>query len=142
MNEDRKRILSMLAAGKLTADEAERLLDAMGTRPGADVTTLSPPSRNNAPKYFRVEVNADEDESGPTTVNVRIPIALLRAGVRLSALIPPQARDEVNTALSKQGIPFDISQIKPENLDDLIEHLSDFSVDVNSEKAKVRVYCE
>ena len=30
MNEDRKRVLSMLADGKITAEEAERLLDAMG----------------------------------------------------------------------------------------------------------------
>jgi hypothetical protein len=138
MNEDRKRVLAMLAAGKITADEAERLLDAM-SRNNGNVTTMSPPRSNGSPKYFRVEVNALDDA---TTVNVRIPIALLRAGVRLSALIPPRARDEVNEALAREGIPFDISQIKPENLDELIDHLSDFSVDVDSGDAKVRVYCE
>ena len=96
---------------------------------------------NGSPKYFRVEVNANEPD-GPTKVNVRIPMQLLRAGVRLSALIPPRARDEVNAAMSRQGIPFDINQLKPENLDDLIEHLADFAVDVDSGDAKVRVYCE
>lgn len=140
MNEDRKRVLAMLAAGKITADEAERLLDAM-SRGNGDVATMSPPRSNAAPKYFRVEVNAFDDDE-PTTVNVRIPVALLRAGVRLSALIPPKARDEVNQALTREGIPFDINTIKPENLDELIDHLSDFSVDVDSGEAKVRVYCE
>jgi hypothetical protein len=140
MSDHRRRILDMLASGKITADEADRLLDAM-SQP-ADVATLAPPRSGRAPKYFRVEVDANDTNDGPAKVNVRIPMALLRAGVRLSALIPPQARDEVNQALSRQGIPFDISQIKPENPDDLIEHLSDFSVDVDADRAKVRVYCE
>ncbi len=35
MSEDRSRILNMLAEGKITAEEAERLLDALDTRAGA-----------------------------------------------------------------------------------------------------------
>src|SRR5262249_28501202 len=130
MNDDRKRILNMLADGKLTADEAEKLLDAM-SRGQNGVTTLDPP-RTNRPKYFRVEVQADEGNGHPTRVNVRIPIQLLRAGVRLSALIPPKAREEVNAALAREGVPFDINQIKPENLDELIDHLSEFTADVDA----------
>ena len=69
-------------------------------------------------------------------------MALLRAGVRLTSLIPPAARDQVNAELAKNGVPFDIGQLKPENLEDLIAHLDDFSVDVDAQDAKVRVYCE
>ena len=141
MNEDRKRILAMLADRKITADEAERLLDAMGRDPAPQPGSTMTTAPNGSPKYFRVEVNANEPD-GPTKVNVRIPMQLLRAGVRLSALIPPKARDEVNAAMAREGIPFDINQLKPENLDDLIEHLADFTVDVDSGDAKVRVYCE
>ena len=141
MNEDRKRVLAMLADGKITADEAERLLDAMSQTPTQRLSSAPAASSNGAPKYFRVEVNANEPD-GPTKVNVRVPMQLLRAGVRLSALIPPRARDEVNAAMAREGIPFDINQLKPENLDDLIEHLGDFNVDVDSGDAKVRVYCE
>jgi hypothetical protein len=140
MNEDRKRILTLLGEGKITADEAERLLDAIGRRP--EVTSGPVTGSNRAPKYFRVEVDANEPGDGRAKVNVRIPMQLLRAGVRLSALIPSRARDEVNTAMARQGIPFDINQIKPENLEELIEHLGDFRVDVDDEHAKVRVYCE
>jgi hypothetical protein len=143
MNEDRKRILGMLADGKITAEEAERLLDAMARPAAPQLGSSLAPKTNGAPKYFRVEVNAqDPGEAVPTKVNVRIPMQLLRAGVRLSALIPPRARDEVNAAMAREGIPFDINQLKPENLDDLIEHLGDFNVDVDSGDAKVRVYCE
>jgi hypothetical protein len=138
MNEDRKRILAMLAEGKITADEAERLLDALGRGPSASAA----PRSNGAPKYFRVEVDAIDAGEGHTKVNVRVPMQLLRAGVRLSALIPPKAREEVNAAMAREGIPFDINQLKPENLEDLIEHLGDFTVDVDDDRAKVKVYCE
>ncbi len=143
MNDERKRILAMLAERKITADEAERLLDALDRTPAPRLAAASPSyGSNSAPKYFRVEVDDDEQGSGHTKVNVRVPMQLLRAGVRLSALIPPKARDEVNAALAREGVPFDISQIKPENLDELIDHLSEFTADVDASDAKVRVYCE
>lgn len=140
MNEDRKRILAMLAEGKITADEAERLLDALGSRGAPAVSAAM--GANNPPKYFRVEVNSNDGADGPTKVNVRVPMQLLRAGVRLGALIPPRAREEVNAALAREGVPFDINQIKPENLEELIEHLAGVTVDVDDPNARVRVYCE
>ncbi len=140
MIEDRKRILSMLAEGKISADEAERLLQALERR--VPVGAASPVRSNGAPKYLRVEVDANEAHDGPTKVNIRVPMNLLRAGVRLSALIPSAARDQVNAAMAKQGVAFDINQLKPENLEGLIEQLGDLSVDVDNERAKVRVYCE
>ena len=93
-------------------------------------------------KYLRVLVEDRSSGERPTTVNVRVPMMLLRAGVRLSGLIPVQARDQMNEALRKQGIPFDISQIRPENLDDLVDQLEDLSVDVNDATATVRVFTE
>lgn len=140
MNEDRKRILTMLAEGRINAEEAGRLLDALTDSPSS--SRLPPPRSNGGPRYFRVEVDANDASEGHTKVNVRVPMQLLRAGVRLSALIPPRARDEVNAAMAREGIPFDINQLKPENLEDLIEHLGDFTVDVDDDRAKVRVYCE
>ena len=140
MNDDRKRVLAMLADGKITPDEAERLLDAMGRSSGPDGAVAL--KTNGAPKYFRVVVEANDHDEGHSKVNVRVPMKLLRAGVRLSALIPPRARDEVNAALAKEGIPIDINQLKPENLDELVDALTDFTVDVDAEDAKVRVFCE
>ncbi|HEV2532725.1 SHOCT-like domain-containing protein [Phenylobacterium sp.] len=144
MNDDRRSILQMLAEGKITADEAERLLSALDR---SEPTAARPPAAagaNGAPKYLRVSVDTDEpgDEGGPTKVNIRVPMALLRAGVRLTSLIPPQARDQVNAELAKNGVPFDIGQLKPENLEDLIDQLSDLRVDVDQEKTKVRIFCE
>jgi hypothetical protein len=140
MNEDRKRILAMLAEGKITADEAERLISALDRAP---LPAGTPASRaNGAPRYLRVEVDANQRESGPTKVNIRVPMTLLRAGVRLSALLPPGAREEVNAAMARKGVNFDINQLKPENLEALVEQLSELSVNVDNERANVRIYCE
>jgi hypothetical protein len=143
MNEDRKRILELLAEGKITADEAERLIAALAGDGPAPTAEASRPSRQL--KYLRVVVDAGPEPEygqGPTKVNIRVPMQLLRAGVRLGALLPAHAREQVNSALHAQGIDFDIGKIKPENLEDLIEQLGDFSVDVDDERAKVRVFCE
>ena len=144
MNNDRRSVLQMLADGKINADEAERLISAMegaGAAPrpldGAATGHNKPP-----PKYLRVSVDATDPGEGPTKVNIRVPMALLRAGVRLTSLIPPMARDQVNAQLAKNGVPFDIGQLKPENLEDLIAHLDDLTVDVDAQDAKVRIYCE
>ncbi|MBW8816304.1 MAG: hypothetical protein JF588_23035 [Caulobacterales bacterium] len=144
MNEDRRSILDMLAAGKITADEAERLLAALdrGAAPPAPAPDGHPAGRPKA-KYLRVCVDTDEPaEGGPTKVNIRVPMQLLRAGVRLSSLIPPKARDEVNAHMREQGIPIDLNQVKPENLEELVEQLGELTVDVDQEKTKVRIFCE
>ena len=144
MNENRRQILEMLAQGKITADEAERLIAAFD---GPVATSTGSPSAGatpaGSPKYLRVLVEANE-HGNPTTVNVRVPMQLLRAGVRLAALIPQQAHDRLDQALSEKGIPLTLSQIKPENLEELINHLEDLTVDVDAaeEKTKVRVFCE
>ena len=69
-------------------------------------------------------------------------LALLRAGVRLTAVIPPQARDQINAEMAKNGVPFDIGQMRPENLEEMIDQINDLQVDVDNERTKVRVFCE
>ena len=140
MNEDRRRILAMLAEGKISADEAERLIAALD-RPYPQAGGSRAVVRG-APKFLRVEVDASATRNGPTKVNIRVPVTLLRAGVRLSSLMPPTARDEINAAMARQGMAFDINQLKPENLEAMLEQIRDFTVDVDNERAKVRIFCE
>src|SRR5205809_6686189 len=123
MKDDRRQILEMLATGRITAEEADRLLSALERdRLASAVTPEHGYPANRGAKYLRVCVDTSEEgDGGPTKVNIRVPMQLLRAGVRLSSIIPPQARDEVNAAMRKQGIPFDINQLKPENLEELVE---------------------
>lgn len=140
MNADRRAILQMLADGKISADEAERLISALErSDPAPAAETRPEPGRK--PRYLRVAVDTDED-GDPTKVNIRVPMALLRAGVRLSSIIPPQARDQLNAELARSGVAFDINQLKPENLEEMIAQLEDLTVDVDKEGTKVRIYCE
>ncbi|HVC48426.1 MAG TPA: hypothetical protein VND90_14385 [Terracidiphilus sp.] len=149
MSENRRQILEMLAAGKLTAEEAERLLAAMEPAAGGTEGSGGRGEVSKAkPKYLRVLVEADEQMTGlkgGTTVNVRVPMQLLRAGVRLASLIPAQAHGQLDEAFLRHGIPVTLSQIKPENLEELVDHLDDLTVDVDGkdgDSVKVRVFCE
>ena len=147
MSENRRQILDMLAQGKITADEAERLLAALDRGPAAANAGAAGETRRNDPvKFLRVVVDALDGHDGPTKVNVRVPIQLLRAGVKLTSIIPPRARDEVNAALKKEGIDVDIGRLTPESLEEIVEQLRDLQVDVDSDshghRAKVRVFCE
>ena len=146
MNEHRRQILEMLAEGKINADEAERLIAATE----APASNTSDQRSRTRPKFLRVLVDAEEGSSGaydgPTKVNVRVPMQLLRAGVRLAGLIPAQALNRANQAMQEKGVPIDLTQIKPENLEELVEQLNDLTVDVdqkeNGARVKVRVFCE
>jgi hypothetical protein len=60
----------------------------------------------------------------------------------LAALIPPQALVKANAELSKSGVPIDLAQLKPEQLEALVEHLEDLTKEVDHPNAKVRVFCE
>ena len=163
MNENRRQILNMLAANKITAEEAERLLTALEsngrTTEGAafggqpfsapGFSAGRPESPKSHAKYLRVLVEAQgemDGKKGPTSVNIRVPMQLLRAGVRLASLIPAQAHQHLDEALSQHGVPLTLSQIKPENLEELIDHLGDLTIDVASKESnadvKVRVFSE
>ena len=142
MNEDRRKVLEMLAAGKVTADEAERLLAALENEPVSTPTDGRAPKPNA--KYIRVTVGQDNaDGKTPRQVDIRVPIQLLRSGVRLAGLIPVQARQHVEDAIRAHGMAFDLSQIKPENLEEILNELQDLTIDVDDdEHSKVRIFVE
>jgi Fe-S-cluster formation regulator IscX/YfhJ len=140
MSDNQKRILDMLAAGKISADEAQKLLVAIGS--GGEEAKSAPP---RDAKYLRVVIHPDPD--APETddvkrVNVRIPISLIRAGIKFTSLIPADASEQVNEALKEKGINFDVRNLKPEDLEELIAALHDLEVDVQSGKEKAHVYVE
>jgi hypothetical protein len=148
LTEERRRILNMLAEGKLNAAEAENLLDALAKSPGTLPTNGSSDLALRDPKYLRVLVEG-YDEHGPEhgggagKVNVRVPFTLIRAGMRLAALLPATVHEPINRALRENGVDIDISKIKPENLEDLVTHLRELAIDVEGAHGeKVRVFCE
>ncbi len=135
MNENSRRVLEMLAEGKVSVDEAERLLSLVDEEPAAP---LAPSHAESARRYLRVTVAGDGNEH----VDVRVPLALIKAGVKLHTLLPAQATTGINTALQDNGINVDIDNLRPEDLEQLIDALSEIEVHVQDGADKVRVYCE
>ena len=147
MTENKKKILEMLAQNKISADEAYRLLNVIESGgSGQESTSKVETNVKEKAKYLRVTVMPDsehEHSGNVDRVNVRVPMSLIRAGIKLTSLIPPEARDKVNGALREKGIDFDLHNVKPEYLEELIEALSDLEVDVMSSKGeKVKVFVE
>lgn len=140
MNEQRKDILDLLVEGKVTAQEAEQLLAALDQDQPPAASNLEARPKARA-KYLRVLVDM-LDELEPGRINIRVPLQLLRAGVRLAALVPPKALEQANAGLIKSGVPYDLTQLKPEQLEEFVEYIDDLSVDIESPDAKVRVFCE
>ena len=143
MTENRRQVLDMLAQGKITVEEAERLLSLVDKPAGADAGGADTSEARKPPaKYLRVVIG-DGDDPQSKHVNIRVPMALFRAGVRLASVLPSDATSKINEKLKEKGIPIDLGKIKGEDLEDLVNSLSDFQVDVQDDgKEKVRIYVE
>ncbi|MEV4107550.1 hypothetical protein [Nonomuraea sp. NPDC049695] len=140
MNEQRKDVLGMLAEGQITVEEAERLIAALER---AEPPAASPAVRpKGKAKYLRVVMEFLEEDGESGRLNVRVPLQLLRAGVQLAALVPPKALDRANAELSKSGVPIDLTQIKPEQLEALVDHLDETIVEMEMADGHLRVFCE
>jgi len=143
MTDNQKKILEMLADKKISVDEAQRLLSLVEPETDKDTGTSElSQGKKSSPKYLRVVVHPGEGSEKAERVNVRVPMSLIHAGIKLTYLIPPPAVNHMNEALKEKGVDFDLRNIKPEDLEQLVDALSDLEVDVESGKEKVRVYVE
>jgi hypothetical protein len=142
MNEERRKILDMLAEGKISTDEAEKLLAAISSEEsGEKKSQPESSSEKQSLKYLRVVVEPAPDNKDGEKVNIRVPMKLMRAGIKLASLVPVDVQGKVQDALKEKGVKLDLSQITEDNLEELIEALSDLTVDVEG-KEKVRIFCE
>ncbi len=133
MNSERKQILDMLAEGKITAEEADRLLDKVGYGAETVVVQSDEAPRRGKLKYLRVLVESSDGDN----VNVRVPLALVKAGIKLKGVIP----DKAHAKMHEKGVDLDaLSELDEE---ELMEALRDLQVDVDSNEGDtVRIFCE
>lgn len=144
MSEERTQILNMLAEGKITVKEAEKLLDAteQANEPAGDQEPVEVITDRHGKelKYLRIVV---EPKSGSSEkVNIKIPLNLIRAGIKLKSFIPGSAKQKVDEAMKEKGINFNIDDIKPDSLEGILSAMSDFAIDVDDNVEKVRIFCE
>jgi hypothetical protein len=136
MSEERRQVLEMLSEGKISVPEAEQLLQAVAT-PAAEAGS----DKKVEPRYFRILVNKPAREGKKAeAVNIRVPMTVVRGGLRLGALFP--------TMLGKKkiqldnGMELDLSKVTYADLEGLIKDIGELTVDVDGGDATVRIRCE
>jgi len=140
MGQERERILDLLVSGKITAEEAGRLLDALESRSSQPVTAATSPEvrSTETPKYIYVKVLSAKGDN----VNVKVPLSLVRAGLKLTSFIPQPAMEQINKSMGDHGMSVDLLNFKAEDLEELIEALREMEVNVDAVNGdNVRVYC-
>ena len=143
MKEERRKILDMLAEGKISVDEAERLIAAISVdEPGQKQSgEESMPGTKSSFKYLRVQVEPGSNSKSGERVNIRVPLKLIRAGLKWAAFMPKHVQGKVDEALNEQGIDMDFSSIKPGDLEEIVTNLNDLTIDVEG-KETVKIFCE
>jgi len=109
----------MLAAGKITADEAEQLLTRVEAGPPVPVD------------------NGAKQKGKLRWLHIKVPLGILRAGMKLAAVLPPEAEAKLN----EKGI--DLSRLNELKGDELDEVLRELNVDVDSSNGDtVKIFCD
>ena len=137
MSAETRKVLEMLQGGQISAADAEKLLEKLdrgaSVGPDSQASRESPSSPTQKLRFLRVLVENPKSEQ----VNVRIPLAFLRSGMKLLAVLPPR----VNERLAEKGI--DLSALAELKGEELEQALRDLLVNVDGpEGNKVQVFCE
>ncbi len=141
MSEEKRKILEMLSEKKITVDEAERLLSALSGGEGSEAEEGVAEGSPKWPTFLRVLVEPGEESEKGDRVNIRIPIKLIRAGLKWATFIPKHVREDVSKTLHEKGIEMDFDKLNPADIEELLLHLNDLTVDVEG-KDRVKVFCE
>jgi hypothetical protein len=147
---DSRRILDLLALGKITVDEADQLLRAAG----ASAAPAATPAADSAPsagteakpprKWLRMTVDKAANDGRPRRkVNIRVPLSLLRGGMKIGAAFPHIASDAVLRQLRDQGINVaELSKLDVSDFEKALSDLDDTTIDVDGGRAQIRFSSE
>ena len=134
MSEERRRVLEMLSEGKISVQEAEKLLQAVTP------TLEAGDDKKVEPRYFRILVNKPAREGKKAeAVNIRVPMTVVRGGLRLGALFPGMlGKKKIQL---DNGTELDLSKVTYTDLEAMIKDIGELTVDVDGD-AQVRIRCE
>lgn len=86
--EERLKIMKMVQDGKITAEEAIQLLDAVDPVKKPFPDTPSQQKATGPGRWFRVKVT--DTITGKMRANIRLPISLVSAGLKMGAKFSPE----------------------------------------------------
>jgi hypothetical protein len=145
MSDETRRVLELVAQGKVTVDEADQLLRAMGApAPEAGAAAPAPEDAERPkPRWLRINVHKTAKEGHhDKDVNIRVPIAIVKSGMRLGALIPGLAGDQFAARMREKGLDVDFSKLDAATVETMLKELSDTNIQIDSGRAQVRITCE
>ena len=132
-SEETRQVLELLSQGKVSVQEAEQLLHAVSQQPDAVE------EKKAEPRYFRVLVNKPaRDGKKAETVNIKVPMTVVRGGLRLTALFPLMSKKKILL----NGQELDLSKISYADLEAMIRDIGELTVDADDGEAQVRIRCE
>ena len=140
--DEKQKILKMVEDGKITAQDALELLEAIGK--DEKIAPPEPKKPHGKKKMFRISIDAQGDESGKgrAKVNVNIPIDVAKKLTSLTKVIPASAKSE----MEKEG--FNIDELNLNELleaienGDMDESIVDIDADGEDGVAKVKIYVD
>lgn len=91
--EERMRILKMIEAKQITAEEGANLLAALDDKEHGGETS-APPSSRPSGKWFHVSVT--DLKTGKRKVNVNIPLSLVDIGLKMGAKFAPAGLERLD----------------------------------------------
>jgi hypothetical protein len=147
--DDTRRILDMLAQGKMTVDEADRLLKALAGGSTKDEPAADDDARPK-PSWFRINIHKlVNDQRDAKDVNIRVPVSVMRGGMRLGAIIGSFAGERAARRMRERGIDLDLSAINGDlsrlngpEFDQFLKSLDDVCFEMDDGKSQVRITCE
>ncbi|GAP15617.1 hypothetical protein LARV_03409 [Longilinea arvoryzae] len=89
-SEERLRVLQLIQDGKISAEEGIRLLESLDSASQAAAGKPAGTSQvtGRGARWFRVRVT--DTSTGKTRVNVRLPVNVLSAGMKMGARFSPE----------------------------------------------------
>ena len=145
MSDELHRVLTMLAEGKISVDNAEQVIEALKHPPEPeedDEYAWQPePIR---PRFLRIQMHRPPSNGQlEKDVNIRVPIAMVCGGMRLGMLMPGFG-DRINARLRARGVDFDLGRVDEEQIGSLLTRLGHVTIDVNegNQQKQLRITCE
>ena len=138
MSDDKRKILEMIGAGTITPEEGEKLLDALSRSDERKDEAESPDFKN---KSLYIDVRSKNKEENKEKVHIRIPFPLLKAGINIMALIPKEAKENIDSKLKEKNIDFNLNNLSDGNVQDFIKAVEDVSIEVEDEDDFIQIYC-
>jgi hypothetical protein len=145
MSDESRRVLDLLAQGKITVDEADQLLRALASQstPSAESAQGASEAAPKKPRFIRIAVHKPaRGKDAPEDVTIRVPLPMIKGGMRLGALLPGFMGEKLTARMREKGLDLDFSKLDPAALEAIFGEMNDGAIDVESGEKRVRISYE